>query len=96
MTKPDLARELDYPIDTLLIDLEERLEEREPRGILGVDEPPFDPERRASDVAAIRGLILAIRALRSVRIVGEAREHAAIRADAGAAEGGCDADESAT
>jgi hypothetical protein len=31
-----------------------------------------------------------------VRIVGEAREHAAIRADAGAAEGGCDADESAT
>jgi hypothetical protein len=64
-TKSDLARELDYPIDTLLVDLEKRLEEREPRGIMGVDEPPFDLERRASDVAAIRGYIRAIRILRA-------------------------------
>jgi hypothetical protein len=93
-TKSDLARELDYPIDTLLVDLEERFRCRPAWDWIHKGE--YSRGERASDVVAIRGYILAIRVLRSVRIVGEAREHAAIRADAGAAEGGCDADESAT
>jgi hypothetical protein len=71
-TKSDLARELDYPIDTLLVEVRKLFGRRVSWEWIRAAE--YSRGERASDIAEIHGLILAIRVLRSVRIVGEAQQ----------------------